>query len=263
MKPFKTRRGVSTILGVLIFIGIMFTAVIPMQLVMHQADVVFEQKKLERSRADDERGMELLLVYPVPSQIEPELNITLINVGEVPSSIIRVWVNNTVYDVSGVVSAFGSLEIGPFPAPTVEGAVYEVKVVTSRGNVFCSEIGALIYSGGKWLSETLGFNLVFPSRPGRGQRENNWLNELRVSIEQGGDILYSNETMHWAISASEMFIEVDDTGDYGITIYIWCKPPPYQHWEMIYSDTHSLTWPAGNPIEVLNFEIVGDHLELQ
>lgn len=77
------------------------------------------------------------MVYPV----EPELNITLINVGEVPSSIIRVWVNDTFYDVSGVVPAFGTLEIGPFSAPTVEGAEYMVSMDRTR------DCGAFIQAG--------------------------------------------------------------------------------------------------------------------
>jgi len=40
------RKAISTILGTLIFISILFTAVIPMFLTMNQADVMLEQKTL-------------------------------------------------------------------------------------------------------------------------------------------------------------------------------------------------------------------------
>ena len=38
------RNGVSTILGTIIFIGVLFSAIIPMQLVMKQADNIALQK---------------------------------------------------------------------------------------------------------------------------------------------------------------------------------------------------------------------------
>lgn len=262
-----SRRGTSTILGTLIFIAIMFTAVIPMQLVMHQADIIFEKKKLEVSREDEGRDLEFIEVYPVPSLTDPEINITLINTGEVSSTIHRLWVNNTFYPCSFTVPALGSITIGPYPAPTVEGAVYEIKVTTDRGNVFFSEVGTIMYIGGQWVSETLGFRLIFPSRPGQGgtppKRGNNWKNEILVTIEEeDAGIYYLNNTMYWAISASEKFFEVDQSGTYTITVYIWCSkwnsPYSVSHWEKIYDTAHILNWPEDDPIQILNFKINND-----
>jgi len=271
-----SRRGVSTILGVLIFIGIMFTAIVPMQLVMHQADVIFEQNKLEVTREDEERDLEFIEVYPVPSLTEPEMNITLINTGEVLSTIQRVWVNNTnypswhqglYYDVEAVVPALASVTIGPYPAPKVEGAEYDVKVTTNRGNVFYSEVGTIMYLDGGWVSETLGFRLIFPSRPGAGgsppKRGNNWKNKILVTIEEETDgIYYENVTMYWAISASEKFFEVDQSGNYTITVYIWCSnwncPYSSSHWEKVYENDHDLNWPEDDSIYILNYKINND-----
>ena len=50
------RKGASTILGVLIFIGILFTAVIPMQLVMNQADMYYDRKIKGMEASDKERA---------------------------------------------------------------------------------------------------------------------------------------------------------------------------------------------------------------
>lgn len=256
------RRGTSTVLGTLIFVGIMFTAVIPMLLVMRQADTLHEMRKHEITRADDERDRENIEVYPNPSLIEPEMNVTLINTGGVSAEVVGIWINDTYYPVSEQISTFSSHEVGPFPAATVEGAEYEVCATSTRGNVYTSEIGTLRYEEGKWISETLGFNLIFPSRPGKTKRTNNWLNELRITIEQGGDILYVNSTMYWAISASEKFFQLDEAGVHQIIVYIWCKS---QYWEKIYDTEHSIDWPAGDPIIELNFriEVYPDRLELE
>jgi len=100
------------------------------------------------------------------------------------------------YDVEAVVPALDSVTIGPYPALKVEGAEYDVKVTTNRGNVFYSKVGTLMYRGGQWISESLGFQLIFPSRPGRGQRQNDWLNEVFVIIQQEDEILYHNDTLY-------------------------------------------------------------------
>jgi len=240
----------------------MFTAVIPMLLVMRQAETIHTMRKHEITRADDDRDRENIDIYPTPSLTEPEINVTLINTGVASAEVVGIWINNTHYAVSEQISTFSSHEIGPFPAAMVEGATYEVCATSARGNVFVSEIGTIRYEGGKWISETLGFNLIFPSRPSKNQRTNNWLNELRITIDQDGDILYVNSTMYWAISASEKFFQLDQAGAYNITIYIWCKT---QYWEKIYDTEHNIDWPEGVPIIELNFVIKEDpdRLELE
>ena len=258
-----SKRGVSTILGTLIFIGILFSAVVPMQLVMKQADNIALQKTHEAQIADQEQEDEDIEVYPVPILGEDQLNVTIINKSEFPVNIIHLWINNTYYSQNLTVGSLQSKEIGPFDVKTYDGVEFTVKATTDRGNVFISEIGKIFYTGGDWTSETLGFRLIFPSRPGRSQRTNNWLNEVRVSIKEDTEYLYINDTMHWAISASENFYEVDRAGTYDITIYIWCKPPPNNHWEMIYDDSHQITWPIGDPALDLDFVINGDQLELE
>ncbi len=40
---YRKKRGVSTILGTLIFVGIIFSAYVPMTLVMKQVDNIYER----------------------------------------------------------------------------------------------------------------------------------------------------------------------------------------------------------------------------
>jgi hypothetical protein len=174
---------------------------------------------------------------------------------------VRVWVNETLYSTNEPVNPLETITIGDIPLSPVEGGEYEIRVTTDRGNVFISYIGRISYQGGEWISETFGFRMIFPSRPGKSQRGNDWLNELRVSISQGGDYVYSNYTMYWAISASEGFFELDASGAYDIEIYIKCRSPT--RWDKIYDVQQSITYPEGDPIIELKFIIDGDQLLLE
>jgi len=232
----------------------MFTAVIPMLLVMRQADTLHEMRKHEITRADDERDRENIEVYPIPYL--DKMNVTLINTGMVSAEIVGIWINNTRHNVSEQISTFSSHMVGSFPAAAVNGSKYDIRATSTRGNVYTSEIGTLRYEGGKWISETLGFNLIFPSRPGKKDRTNDWLNELKITIEDELDPLYANSSMYWAVSASEKFFQLDEAGTYRIIVYIFCKPTPPGHWEEIYNAEHDIDWPdIDDPIIELNFVI--------
>ena len=235
-----------------------------MVLVMKQADVILEQGKLEITRLDDDGDRESLELYPIPDLAATHFNVTILNTCETSIDIVRVWINDTLTDVTATVSALGNEQIGPFPIQVVNGSSFDVRVTTSRGNVYTAETGILYYQAGGWVTETLGIRLIFPSRPGKGARSNLWLNELKVTIaDEDGDVLYSNHSMYWAISASENFFELESAGDYKVTIYIWCKAGGAysgQHWEKIYDDVHSITWPMGEAIVEIKFVIDGDYL---
>lgn len=261
----RRRRGTSTVLGTLIFIGILFTAVIPMFLTMKQADTFYEREMLELRRMDENREREEVELYAFPVSVsEPVwLNLTAYNLCELEARLIRVWINDESYPIDVAIASMASACIGLFNVSAQDECSYSVKAISQRGNVYESETGILYFNGGEWESETLGFNLIFPSRPGRGQRQNDWLNELRITVEEGGDLLYNNVTMHWAISASEYFLEIGSPGGYRITVYIWCKPPPYQRWEKVFDEVLCIDWPDGPAVVNVNFKIDGNQLILQ
>ena len=257
----RQRRGMAAILGTLMFIGILFTAIIPMQLVMQQADNIKEQKIHESNNLDLLRKNEQIEVYPIPHLTLDLLSVSVINFSEYPVHIVRVWVNNTAYTVDETANPLETIDIGNLPLTPKEGGVYEIRVTTDRGNVFISHIGAISYQGGEWLSETFGFRLIFPSRPGKAARTNDWLNELRVSISELGEYAYSNYTMYWAISASEGFFELDASGEYLVEVEIWCRNP--NRWDLIYDELHSINYPEEPAVIELKFIINGDVLILE
>ena len=71
------RRGLTTTLGALIFISIVFTSVIPMLFIMKQADTIYEQEKLEIARLDEESAQELIDVYCYPTGDAAPNNLTI------------------------------------------------------------------------------------------------------------------------------------------------------------------------------------------
>ena len=272
----KKRRGVSTILGTIIFIGIMFTSVIPMWLVMKQADVLYERKMLEMTRLDDEAERESMELYAFPSSYnEPEyLNITAYNTCEVPINLVRLWVNDTVTPLSITVPVMGSVNVTSHEINATEGSSYHIRATSERGNVYVSQTGTLSFRGGEWDTETIGINLIFPSRPGGGNRGNDWKNKLEINVTQNSDIIFEDVVVYWAISASEMFFELGVPGTYNVSV--WMKqsdPGPFDG--IVYGPARApsngsapmiIDWPVGPAVLDVNFIVVNDsgdeHLEV-
>jgi len=135
----RQRRGISTILGVLIFVGIMFTAYIPMFLVMKQADTIYTQKKLESERLDELRSAESVrvYVYPTGASAPNDLTVTVVNKGVSNIEVIRVWINDNYQSVNTPpILPSEEKKIGSFNAYPVNGMNYNVKIATKNGNTF-------------------------------------------------------------------------------------------------------------------------------
>lgn len=153
----KKKRGVSTVLGTLIFIGILFTSVIPMLLVMKQADTIYAQKVHEREKLDEEVASEEIEVYAYPvTEDGDDIKVTIKNQGVVPVKIVRVWINDDYNSTSTSISPFDNAIFGPYNVTPVDGASYEIKVATEGGNGFASINGKLYYGEGGWLEPELG-----------------------------------------------------------------------------------------------------------
>ena len=155
------RKGVSTILGTLIFIGILFTSVIPMMLVMKQADTIYTQRVHERQIRDQERDSEDLDANGFPvNETSPELKVRITNRGVVPVRIVRVWVNNMNFTEDTVIASQETVVMGPYLVNPVSGSSYVVKIVTSTGSVFPTTAGTLHFTDGFWFTPSLGVHVL-------------------------------------------------------------------------------------------------------
>ncbi len=88
----KARRGISTVLGVLLMVGILFTTIIPLFISRNSVDNFYDTTVVNMGIADQERGMEDLTVYAFGRDETHDLNVLIINEGSISVSIIRVWV---------------------------------------------------------------------------------------------------------------------------------------------------------------------------
>ncbi|HUV54391.1 MAG TPA: hypothetical protein VMW03_04225 [Candidatus Krumholzibacteriaceae bacterium] len=155
---FCRRRGMSAIFGTIIFIGIMFSAVIPMFLVMRQADTLYEKEKFEVGRLDEEKGMENMYFYLLPTIVEDEPIITLkiSNRCEIAVKIIHVWINGEPRDVDCLINptSNGELVLRELIDPESQEPVsFNIKVTTDKGNIFLPYSGTPTYNpelGGSW-----------------------------------------------------------------------------------------------------------------
>ena len=230
------RKGISSILGVLIFIGILFSAVMPMFLMMRQSDVYYEQAKLEVNRLDEEKQLEDLKVYVSP--VDNQFTLTLVNNGEVPLKILRVWENENPTTENELILIQDTSELGPisFSHTPAENENFEIRVTTERGNSFLNENGMLTYGDGEWMLE-----------------------KYYIIIHAGDLFLHvkvTNET-----NPSEVYLDEWDTIGVGYQVEVPRAGEMYEYrvlveqkflwWtETIYDAAVSIDWPDETYIEI-------------
>jgi len=231
--PIKERRGVSTIMGTLIFIGILFTSVIPMMLVMKQADTIYEQGKLEIERYDEERDREEIDLYAYPTEGETSDNLTVKaqNRCELAVKIVRIWINDAIVSTDSVVQSMSELDLGSYDVEPSDGSTYDIKVTTERGRVFEAGSGTLSFIDGHWVVEDLMINVLISS------------SGVVFKIYVTGPSGYDEYAMVWKIGGSA-FKSFDVTspgvGTYNVIVKRGSK--------IIHDENVTMSWPSGPPV---------------
>jgi archaellum component FlaF (FlaF/FlaG flagellin family) len=169
----RRRRGISTILGTLIFIGVLFTAVIPMFLVMKQADNIYIQNVHEMEISDQDRAREAIEANVYPDNINSnDIYVEVTNTGVVPVDIVRVWVNDEVkYSTLTPVASQDTDVIGPITIQDPSGS-YIVTLTTKRGNSFAATSETLSYDNSDpeneyWYTPSLGIHIIVTNAAGK------------------------------------------------------------------------------------------------
>jgi archaellum component FlaF (FlaF/FlaG flagellin family) len=225
----------STVLGTLIFIGILFSAVIPMQLVMQQADTIKLQRIEEMKRYDSECQTEEISVsaYPV-SLTSDQMNVRVSNKGSILVKIVRVWIQDTYYTVDEFLSLGETKVLGPFTVTLVEDASYPVTVTTERGRIFAADHISLVYSDGQWYTPSLGIQVYISNEKGKYYiKVNNatWSTYYETQGMDQGDLM--------------KYFEVDSPGVYTVTCRKNNSNGPLLPGTPVNVE---ITWPSGPPI---------------
>jgi len=158
-------------MGTLIFIGILFTAYIPMQLVMKQADNIYEQRIHEMKLRDDLKTKEDLMVYAYSQTSDEYITVFVQNEGVNPVEVVRIWLNNEKNAASKNIPSSGSASFGPFFVDGSESTL-SVEVTTANGNTFPNSLGLTKYdSTYGWYTPSLGICVTIINLSGQYEIE--------------------------------------------------------------------------------------------
>ncbi len=156
----KRRSGISTILGTLIFVGILFSVYMPMTLVMKQADNIYERKIHEAKIGDFDKGAEDVWVYAYGEAGSTELTVYVTNKGADGITLVRVWLNDDSTEISETIAPKSSAELGPYDVAGAESPL-KVKVTTENGNIFECNLGSVLYDGANgWYTPSFAVSIV-------------------------------------------------------------------------------------------------------
>ena len=237
------RRGMASTFGTIIFIGILFTSVIPMYILMKQADTIYEQDMLELKRLDDERDRESLYVYAYPKgTTSDQVELKVENVCEVQVDVVRIWVNDTSIDQSVSISPMDEAFIGPFTLSTdpSENYTYKFRLVTGRGNVYVPTSGSVLScSGGEWNTQHLSINVVVDAGGVLG------IAKYEVTVTND-TTYYSQETTGYVAGTQFWIFDVTECGGGNFHVLIRAKPL-WQEWSTLIDDDYLLNFPEGPP----------------
>jgi len=178
----KAKAGMATILGMLIFVGALFTCVIPLFLYVNQVNNFYDQTVVEMKHLDEDREREQIDLYAYPlSQSSSNVSVYVKNKCPLTVQIVRIWVNDQLFESSLLVPAMKYNTTEPIDINAMlpeEGTKsFRVKVTTSRGNTFSSLTNPLYYTagdGGGWSGGTgFAINIVI---------EGDWFSSYNIKV---------------------------------------------------------------------------------
>jgi len=168
----NARRGISTVLGVLLMVGLLSTTIIPLFIYMNSVDNHYDTTVVNMGIADQERSMENVIVYAYGRDETYDINVLLVNEGSITVNITRIWVMSmdlqrtnifTSENVSTPLNAHDlPLQLNPSTQAEIENLtltiivedpekdVFNIEVTTARGNIFASSTNFLRYTEGDW-----------------------------------------------------------------------------------------------------------------
>ena len=237
----SNRKGISSILGTLIFIGVIFSAVAPMFLMMRQADVYYEIRKHELEAEDLQKVQESIIVYGY-SEVGGSNNLTVFvqNRGSESVQIMRVWTNDEAHVEEVSVSPGTTVELGPFTV-TETGSAMRLKATTARGNSFPCNLGLLYWNDvNGWYTPSLGIAVTIL---------NEW-GQYEIIVEDGDSP--KNEVGYYKSDGNE-HDDIQKTflvGDEYPTYYVTVKKKSGGSWPTLLGPQYAVNVPSasGDPI---------------
>lgn len=246
----KSKSGISTILGMLIFIGVLFTCVIPLFLYVNEMNNTYDRTVVEMKNFDEDRTRELLDVNAYPlGQTSTNISLYIKNKCPLTVEVKRVWINNYVVDLSLNVSSMQFNITNPINLvsllPTQGTIDFKVKVTTTRGNSFASLTNPLTYTAGSGWAGSIGFgiNIVLEKKPSWW-----WFGTYNFTVyDVNTQQVFCNDYINLIFQESYFkHVSLPSTGTYNVTVYkgnyIGWWPSGHWTWQKIHSENDVITW---------------------
>jgi len=214
----------------------MFTAVIPMILVMKQADTLHEIRKFELERSDDEREGENIHVYVFnDTDTSESLTLRVENWGGFSVKIVRIWINDTYHILDNFnVPPPNSLERELTDFTAEPETLYFIKVDTDRGNMFFTESGSIYCDEyGNWEPGFFTIYFTISANHPAGFYDV----EVRQGDEMGDLECPIFQIKKRGLESADDFCDVRASGTYHVKITKGSL--------VIYNDCVTIPWPNG------------------
>jgi hypothetical protein len=243
--PKKSRAGIAPILGTLIGVSILFSAVVPFFLYINQVNNMYDMAVVDMRLFDEQRATEDVSVVAYPKVEEQTIHIFLRNECTIAVTIIRVWI--TDIDNSGYVYMLNENDLPELPlyiTPAEEvvienidvslmGEHLNITVATERGSVFPSSANPLNTSQG-W-GGVMSYSILIVIEAGTGGRKDYLIEFGNEATGWNGQVeIFGVESYYFAS------IGVPYDGTYYIRAYN--KGVLFFEEEVIVSDTTPSPW---------------------
>jgi hypothetical protein len=213
----------------LIFIGVLFTCVMPFFLYINEVNSIYDRTVTEMKEFDKHRSLEKIAVYAYPiNQSSSQIGLYIKNQCPLTVEIVRVWINDQYFPYDLEIPGMGENTTAPIDIgdmlSQVEGVeTFLVKVATSRGNIFSSETNPLEYSNVSGWSggQSFAINIVIEVDPG--------VYDFVVEVSNSnGTRIYYEEI--WVIFDTSIMRKVDVSGPDTYTVDITQTQGPDKTW---------------------------------
>jgi len=225
----RSRSAMSTVVGMLIFVGVIFTCIMPFFLYINEINSLYDRTIIEMKQFDQERALEDIDVYAYPlSQNSSQISLYIKNRCPLTVEIVRIWINDQSFPYSLQIPGMGEnttdpIDIQDLLSQTEGVEAFQAKVTTARGNTFSSRTNPLQYSSDSGWSggQSFAINIVIELDPG----VYNFI--IKVS-DSGGTTIYDEEI--WVVLESSIMRKVDVSGPDTYTVEITQTQGPDKTW---------------------------------
>jgi len=216
----RKKRGVASVLGILIMVGILMTSILPTFIYVNEVNNYYDRTVVDLKIADNERNLENLEVYAY-GYTDYEVDVFIINRAPLATNIIRIWViNSTLQDAWIFNITNDDLYLGAanqttlrlnFTGISVENQKYIIEVITDRGNKFSSNTNPLTLTQEGWQTGTSEFKIQVLILSSQGS------DDYRIDI-QGLDGYSDNIDVSGVQGQFFYIFDVPQAGEYNITV---------------------------------------------